>query len=65
MNEDFNYGGPRTFNQNMIFTEINIFRSCGEGSNDIIEENHEVFKVASTSREIFLLSSRHTIYETD
>lgn len=62
MNEDFNNGGPRTLDQNMIFTDINIFRSCGEGYGDIIEENHKVFKVVNTSQETFLLSSRHTIY---
>lgn len=54
--------GPHTLEQKMIFTEINIFRSCGGGYDDIIVENPEVFKVVSTSREIFLLSSRLTTY---
>lgn len=54
--------GPRTLEQKMIFTEINIFRSCGEGYDDINVENPEVFMVVSTSREIFLLSSRLTTY---
>lgn len=53
---------PRALEQKMIFTEINIFRSCGEGYDDIIVENPEVFMVVSTSREIFLLSSRLTTY---
>lgn len=54
--------GPHTLDQNQIFTEINIFRSCGEGYDDIIVENPEVFKLVSISQEIFLLSSRQTTY---
>lgn len=53
---------PRTLEQKMTFTEINIFRSCGEGYDDIIMENPEVFMVVSTSQEIILLSSRLTTY---
>lgn len=61
MNEDFNYGGPLHIRTKDDFHR-NIFRSCGEGYDDIIVKNPEVFKVVSTSREIFLLSSRLTTY---
>ena len=62
MNEDFNYGGPSHIRTKDAFPEINIFRSCGEGYDDIIMENPEVFMVVSTSQEIILLSSRLTTY---
>lgn len=43
--------GP--LDQNKIFMQIHIFRSYGEGYDGIIVENHEEFKVLSTSQEIF------------